>query len=82
MAMDDSGRMRVGVVMVGEGGGGGEVGLVIKSYNLQHTLGNKDNTRLLKTTTLMQWNPLMYASCNYDNVARVVEVCVMHVIRL
>ena len=31
------------VVMVGEGGGGGgeEVGLAIKSYNLQHTLGEK-----------------------------------------
>ena len=35
--------------------------VAIKSYNLQHTLGNKSNTRLLKTTTLMQWNPLMYA---------------------
>ena len=52
MAMDDSGRMRVGVV---NGGGLAPKKTTIVSYK------NKSNTRLLKTTTLMQWNPLMYA---------------------
>ncbi len=39
-ATDGGGRMRVGVVMVGEGVEEKEYGLAIKSYNLQHTLGN------------------------------------------